>query len=141
MCSLLVWPDLEKFRQLSKLFGHFLSNLFSIWQDCEPKPTLASILCFWAIFNCSKWPNIEKNCQMITLLGTHLKGKSKINLCEMCRLPWLRDGTGVGQVWKQHRSQWPFESGHCRRQSSSSVPRLYRPRSGKNKLINNLKYF
>ena len=57
--SLTVWPDLAKFR-------HFGSNFQKSWTIFQNLYLVFGIIlnlfnknCYWAIFHCWKWPNIE----------------------------------------------------------------------------------
>ena len=45
-------------RQNFKRLWQILKRPLRIWQNVEH--TLASSLCYWANFQCCKWPNIEK---------------------------------------------------------------------------------
>ena len=51
----------------SKMHVYLIVCLFGTWQNLEP--TLANLLCHWTIFQCCKWPNIEKY-HLVTLLRT-----------------------------------------------------------------------
>ena len=59
-CFRTAWPEMAKFRRS----GYFLNlcqtvgGLFRVWQVFQPP--LVKLFCFWAAFQCCKWPRIEK---------------------------------------------------------------------------------
>ena len=56
--------SVTRFGEISPLWQHLMTlcqmveGLISVWQNFEP--TVAKMLYFWAVFQCCKWPNIEK---------------------------------------------------------------------------------